>query len=62
MWEIWANELLPKVLKVAQKSKKLPNLVTLNSDTVKNFVFEISDFSFNFCLDRLLLHEVVLYL
>ena len=23
MWEIWANELLPKVLKVAQKSKKI---------------------------------------
>ena len=29
MWEIWANELLPKALKSWQKSNKLPNLVTL---------------------------------
>ena len=31
MWEIWANLLLPKALKSCPKSKKLPNLVTLNA-------------------------------
>ena len=29
MWEIWANQLLPKALKSCQKSNKSPNLVTL---------------------------------
>ena len=29
MWEIWANELLPKALKSFPKSNKSPNLVTL---------------------------------
>ena len=29
MWEIWANLLLPKALKSCPKSKKSPNLVTL---------------------------------
>ena len=31
MWEIRANELLPKALKTCPKSNKLPNLVTLES-------------------------------
>ena len=29
MWEIWANQLLPKALKRCPKSKKMPDLVTL---------------------------------
>ena len=29
MWEIWANQLLPKALKSGPKSNKSPNLVTL---------------------------------
>ena len=29
MWEIWANKLLPKVLKSCPKSNKSPNLVTM---------------------------------
>ena len=29
MWEIWANQLLPKDLKSCPKSNKSPNLVTL---------------------------------
>ena len=29
MWEIWANQLLPKTLKSGTKLKKSPNLVTL---------------------------------
>ena len=29
MWEIWANQLLPKALKSCSESNKLPNLVTL---------------------------------
>ena len=31
MWEIWANLLLPKALKSCPKSKKSPNLVTLDA-------------------------------
>ena len=29
MWDIWANQLLPKALKSCSKSNKSPNLVTL---------------------------------
>ena len=29
MWEIWANQLLPKALKSYRKSYESPNLVTL---------------------------------
>ena len=29
MWEIWANQLLPKALKSCPKSNKSPDLVTL---------------------------------
>ena len=32
MWEIWANLLLPKVLKSCPKSNKSPNLVTLSPE------------------------------
>ena len=31
MWEIWANQLLPKTLKSCPKSNKSPNLVTLHT-------------------------------
>ena len=39
MWEIWANELLPKALKTCQKSKKSPNLVTLPAIDIHNITF-----------------------
>ena len=32
MWEIWANQLLPKAFKSCPKSNKSPNLVTLVGD------------------------------
>ena len=64
LWEIWANELLPKSLKSCPKSNKSPNLVTLfvikwpswskwlfESESVKiNQVYLISDFSLTFFL------------
>ena len=39
MWDIWANQLLPKALKSCPKSNKSTNLVTLataNSNSVLN--------------------------
>ena len=35
MWEIWANELLPKALKSCLKFNKSPNLVILTVDVPK---------------------------
>ena len=32
MQEIWASQLLPKALKICPKSKKSPNMVTLDTD------------------------------
>ena len=34
MWEIWANQLLPKAFKICPKSNKSPDLVTLVSGEI----------------------------
>ena len=37
MWDICANQLLPKALKLAQKTNKSPNLVTLKKYHISKY-------------------------
>ena len=60
MWEIWANKLLPKVLKTCPKSNKSPNLVTLVQDVLSLDATALSIRSYNYqkssqdvCLTRI---------
>ena len=45
MWEIWANQLLPKALKTCPKSNKSPNLVTLLNCLVSKISAKMNEIS-----------------